>query len=132
MASDVGPAAGATSKPDELHYQQAIAAVSKLIDQLDLSPRERTGLETDLKHLHGVLDKLRNQVLHIAVFGMVGRGKSSLLNALVGQTVFQTGPLHGVTQQAEGVVWQVDESGSSADQVYRAKLSALPAPPTDL
>ncbi|MEL6492222.1 MAG: DUF697 domain-containing protein [Cyanobacteria bacterium J06621_3] len=132
MASDVGPAAGATSKPDELHYQQAIAAVSKLIDQLDLSPRERTGLETDLKHLHGVLDKLRNQVLHIAVFGMVGRGKSSLLNALVGQTVFQTGPLHGVTQQAEGVVWQVDESGSSADQVYRAKLSGQSAAQVEL
>ncbi|MEL7067068.1 MAG: DUF697 domain-containing protein [Cyanobacteria bacterium J06581_3] len=132
MASDVGPAAGATSKPDELHYQQAIAAVSKLIDQLDLSPRERTGLETDLKHLHDVLDKLRNQVLHIAVFGMVGRGKSSLLNALVGQTVFQTGPLHGVTQQAEGVVWQVDESGSSADQVYRAKLSGQAAAQVEL
>ena len=125
------------SPPDEQHYQQAIAAVTKLIDQLDLSPRERTGLESDLSHLHGVLDKLKNQVIHIAVFGMVGRGKSSLLNALVGQPVFQTGPLHGVTQQAEGVVWHIETSQESQEsqasqepddpapnsQIYRAQLS---------
>ncbi|MEL7223387.1 MAG: GTP-binding protein [Cyanobacteria bacterium J06576_12] len=104
----------------DTHYQDAIAAITKLIDQLDLSPRERTGLETEITHLNSVLAKLKNQVIHIAVFGMVGRGKSSLLNALVGQPIFQTGPLHGVTQQAEGIVWKVDKAD---DSVYRASLS---------
>ncbi|MGB5916151.1 MAG: GTPase, partial [Phormidesmis sp.] len=114
---------------DDLHYQQAIASIIHLIDQLDLSPRERTGLETDINHLHGVLDKLIHQVIHIAVFGMVGRGKSSLLNALVGQTIFETGPLHGVTQQAEGIAWQIDEAD---ENIYRAELSGESASQVEL
>ena len=108
---------------DDLRYQQAIASVKKLIDSLNLSPREQAGLEEEIGHLHGVLQKLEDQVLHIAAFGMVGRGKSSLLNALVGQTIFQTGPLHGVTQQAEGVTWQVEEN----QQVYSATVSGQTA-----
>ncbi|MEM9150338.1 MAG: DUF697 domain-containing protein [Cyanobacteria bacterium P01_F01_bin.3] len=104
----------------DTHYEDAIAAITKLIDKLDLSPRERTGLETDITHLHSILNKLKNQVIHIAVFGMVGRGKSSLLNALVGQPIFQTGPLHGVTQQAEGIAWRVDETENN---VFRAQVS---------
>lgn len=105
---------------DDLRYEQAIAAVSSLIAKLDLSPRERAGLETEITHLHSVLHKLENQVVHIAVFGMVGRGKSSLLNALVGQPIFQTGPLHGVTRQAESVLWQTHASEDG--DIYRATL----------
>lgn len=105
---------------DDLRYQQAIASVKKLIDSLELSPREKAGLEKEIGHLHGVLRKLEEQTLHIAAFGMVGRGKSSLLNALVGQPVFQTGPLHGVTRQAEGVTWQVEED----QQIYSAMVSS--------
>ncbi len=104
---------------NDLRYQQAIASVKKLIDSLDLSSREKAGLEAEISHLHGVLQKLENQVLHIAAFGMVGRGKSSLLNALVGQTIFQTGPLHGVTREAEGIIWQVDKE----QQIYSATVS---------
>lgn len=89
------------------NYADAIAAIDTLIQKLDLSERERAGLETEIGHLHSVLSKLENQVIHIAAFGMVGRGKSSLLNALVGQSIFQTGPLHGVTQQAESIQWKV-------------------------
>jgi len=40
---------------------------------------------------------------------LVGRGKSSLLNALVGQEVFITGPLHGVTRDAQTVNWSISE-----------------------
>ncbi len=91
---------------DDLRYVQAIAAVTQLIQKLDLSERERAGLKPNINHLHGLLKKLENQVVHIAVFGMVGRGKSSLLNALVGQPIFRTGPLHGVTRQAESIPWE--------------------------
>jgi small GTP-binding protein len=48
-------------------------------------------------------------VVQIAAFGLVGRGKSSLLNALVGQEVFITGPLHGVTRDAQTVNWSISE-----------------------
>jgi GTPase len=103
---------------EDLRYAQAIAAINSLIAKLDLSARERAGLEREIHHLHSVLHKLENQVIHIAVFGMVGRGKSSLLNALVGQPIFQTGPLHGVTRQAESVDWQLEET----DSLSRVKL----------
>ena len=115
----------------DLHYQQAIAAVTTLINKLDLSPREQASLETEIHHLHSVLHKLENQVVHIAVFGMVGRGKSSLLNALVGQPIFQTGPLHGVTQQAESVAWET-EADDLASDVYRAVLSSQQASRVEL
>ncbi|PZO14276.1 MAG: GTP-binding protein [Leptolyngbya foveolarum] len=123
---------------DDLRYQQAIAAVSNLIDNIDLSARERAGLDAEIHHLDSVLHKLETRVVHIAVFGMVGRGKSSLLNALVGQPIFQTGPLHGVTQQAESILWQSNTSKSSdnesgaVEDIYRATLAGQQASKVEL
>ncbi|MGR3275142.1 DUF697 domain-containing protein [Acaryochloris marina NIES-2412] len=102
----------------ELGYQQAHSALETLVEKLDLSPRERAGLETEIHSLQSMLDKLEKQVVHIAVFGMVSRGKSSLLNALLGQSIFATGPVHGVTQQSQQASWFVDqESGEDAIRV---------------
>lgn len=102
----------------ELGYQQAHSALETLVEKLDLSPRERAGLETEIHSLQSMLDKLEKQVVHIAVFGMVSRGKSSLLNALLGQSIFATGPVHGVTQQSQQASWFVDqEAGEDAIRV---------------
>lgn len=89
------------------NYQRAQAALRSLIARLQPSDRERLGIESALANLTGLLDKLENTVVHIAVFGLVGRGKSSILNALLGQAVFETGPTHGVTQQIESSRWQI-------------------------
>ncbi|MBE9076902.1 GTP-binding protein [Romeria aff. gracilis LEGE 07310] len=111
----------------DLHYQQAIETVQQLIQQLDLTPRERAGLESEIQSLDGLLSKLEHTVIHIAVFGLVGRGKSSLLNALVGQPIFETGPLHGVTQRVESVRWTAQELQLETETatVYRATLPGL-------
>lgn len=93
----------------QLNYEQAQAALQELVERLDLSPRERTGVEAEIDYLRCLLDKLEQSVVHIAVFGMVGRGKSSLLNALIGQNVFETGPIHGVTQTIQTADWQVTQ-----------------------
>ena len=98
----------------ELHYKHAEDVLRDLINHLDLTPRERMGLEEEIHSLDKLLEKLERSVIHIAVFGMVGRGKSSLLNALLGQDVFETGPIHGVTRQIESVRWQV-----SRESVFR-------------
>ena len=93
----------------ELNYKQAKTALRNLVNNLDLSSMEKSGLEAEIHDLETMLDKLESMVVQIAAFGMVGRGKSSLLNALVGQEVFITGPLHGVTRDAQMVNWSISE-----------------------
>ncbi|PSN18261.1 hypothetical protein C7271_13495, partial [filamentous cyanobacterium CCP5] len=101
----------------DVAYQRAQDALRDLVGRLDLSPRERAGLEAPLQHLSGLLTKLEQSVIQIAVFGLVGRGKSSLLNALVGQNRFETGPTHGITQAIERVEWQVGDRSVTTQQV---------------
>ena len=107
----------------DLNYQQAQTVLRELVSNLDLSPRERSGLETELTSLQTLLDKLDRQVVQIAVFGMVGRGKSSLLNALLGQEVFETGAVHGVTQTVQTAQWSAkQETLGGAGNLWRVSL----------
>lgn len=92
----------------ERNYQQAQESLRQILAQLDLSQRERCGLESEIAELKSMLAKLDRAVFQVAVFGMVGRGKSSLLNALIDRDFFQTGALHGVTQARQQVVWEID------------------------
>jgi GTPase len=111
----------------ELNYRQAQDVLRDLVTHLDLTPRERTGLESEINSLESMLHKLDRQVVHIAVFGMVGRGKSSLLNALLGQEIFAAGPIHGVTQAVQTAQWSVKReaiAGSDAD-LWRVALPGL-------
>ncbi len=90
------------------NYQQARDTLRQIIVDLDLTQRERHGLEAEIAELSRMLAKLDRAVFQVAVFGMVGRGKSSLLNALIGREAFQTGVLHGVTRESQQVVWDID------------------------
>ena len=109
----------------ELNYKQAQTALSNLVARLDLKPQEREGLEQEIADLEMMLSKLERMVVQITTFGMVGRGKSSLLNALVGQPVFETGPLHGVTRTAQTVSWSIKEE--AIGETERALRVTLPA-----
>jgi hypothetical protein len=91
----------------DLNYEQARTTLRQVIDGLDLSQRERCGLEGEIGELQTLLSKLDRAVFQVAVFGMVGRGKSSLLNALIGQAVFTTGAIHGVTRDRSQVTWEI-------------------------
>jgi small GTP-binding protein len=59
----------------------------------------------DLRVLKEAAEKLEQQVIKIATFGLVSRGKSAVINALLGQKVLTTGPLHGVTKWPKSVRW---------------------------
>ena len=85
----------------ERNYQQAQDTLRQILVNLDLSQRERCGLEVEIAELSTMLAKLDRAVFQVAVFGMVGRGKSSLLNALIGQDLFEAGVLHGVTKERD-------------------------------
>ena len=92
---------------DELNYRKAQNSLRSLISNLDLTTEEQTGLESEIDRLAQMLDKLEQSVVQIAAFGMVGRGKSSVLNALVGRDIFPTGALHGVTRTIDAANWKL-------------------------
>jgi GTPase len=100
--------AGFNTIQAERNYQQAQDTLRRILVELDLSQRERFGLESEITELSDMLRKLDRSVFQVAAFGMVGRGKSSLLNALIGQAVFEAGVLHGVTKERQQVVWEID------------------------
>jgi hypothetical protein len=91
----------------ELNYRQAQKSLREVVNNLDLTVEEREGLELEIDHLTAMLDKLEQSVVQIAAFGMVGRGKSSVLNALLGQEIFVAGPLHGVTRTIDKADWRL-------------------------
>ena len=91
----------------ELNYRKAQNSLRDLISNIDLTAEEQTGLELEIDRLSQMLDKLEHSVVQIAAFGMVGRGKSSVLNAVVGQEIFPTGALHGVTRDINMANWEL-------------------------
>jgi hypothetical protein len=68
-------------------------------------------VKPELDALTSTLSKLDANVIRIAVFGLVSRGKSAVLNALQGQKILQTGPLNGVTQWPRSIRWTPSASG---------------------
>ena len=76
-------------------------------DDLRLSPREQGLLRGELNLLDQQLQRLEQRRLRIAVFGRVGVGKSSLINALIGQRVLDTDVAHGSTRRQTAVDWRL-------------------------
>jgi small GTP-binding protein len=75
-----------------------------------LSNPELAGLiKSESVTLASTLNKLESNLIKIAAFGLVSRGKSAVLNSLLGEKILQTGPLHGVTQWPRSVCWQPND-----------------------
>jgi len=94
--------------------RQALSWYSHLRKSGGRSPAswELSGLvKPEIEVLNSALSKLDSNVVRIAAFGLVSRGKSAVLNALIGEKVLQTGPLHGVTQYPRSVRWTPSEKG---------------------
>jgi len=106
----------------EMHLRRAQTSLRQMVNRysqklrlLRRSPHTvelQSELKTDLDQITNALDKLDQNILRIAVFGLVSRGKSAVINALLGQKLLQTGPLHGVTQYPRSVYWSPEVSGS--------------------
>jgi uncharacterized protein len=65
-----------------------------------------TILQEDVQILQDTLAKLDGSIYCIAAFGLVSRGKSAVLNALLGEKVLEVGPLNGVTKFPRSIRWQ--------------------------
>ncbi len=98
----------------ETHLNRARASLRQALSwygnlrkpgQTSSNPQLAGLVKPELEVLNATLNKLDYNVIRIAAFGLVSRGKSAILNALLGQKILQTGPLHGVTQYPRSVSW---------------------------
>jgi small GTP-binding protein len=98
-------------------HSRQFAASPVLVFQLSPPPKPspdvelQAALRKELEVMKSTLDKLDQQVIRIAAFGLVSRGKSAVVNALLGQKILQTGPLNGVTQWPKSVRWTPSTEG---------------------
>lgn len=102
----------------------------------------QAALKADLDQLSISLNKLESNVARVAVFGLVSRGKSAVLNALLGQKVLPTGPLNGVTRSPQSIVWSPygtesseafsrDSTGQKAERSQRLQIELIDTPGLD-
>jgi GTP-binding protein Era len=108
-----------TKKPTEAnadggsaHLDLARESLKDLIEDSRLPSGIRESLAHDYEAVQAMLEKLQHGHLHIAVFGRVSTGKSSLLNALIGEQKFAVSPLHGETRKTTMEQWsEVEAAG---------------------
>jgi GTPase len=95
---------GSDAGPDVV--AQARESLEETIRGLKLTPDEERAVAEELRQLRDLTRKLDETTVEIAAFGMVSRGKSSVLNALLGQNVFKTGTTHGTTVVKAQQAWE--------------------------
>ncbi len=69
------------------------------------NPQLQAEVREDIQSLKTALGKINHNIFHIAAFGLVSRGKSSVINALLGEKILSSGPLNGVTQWPRSIRW---------------------------
>ncbi len=98
-------------KTGENHLALARESLQELLHDKRIPREVREALADDYAQVETMLEKLEHGHLHIAVFGRVSVGKSSLLNALLGQNRFSTSPLHGETKRPDMAAWRDYDAG---------------------
>jgi small GTP-binding protein len=126
----------------DTHLQLASASLRQLLEDARIPDTIRSTLSEDYAQVRAMLDKLEHGHLHIAVFGRVSVGKSSLLNALLGKTAFSVSVLHGETRSvnmqqweeyADGGLFLIDTPGiNEIDGEARERMAHEVASRTDL
>ncbi len=102
------------TSPSESHLNQARASLQQALSWYGNFRRHgshppdmelQAAVRPQLQILKSALEKLDQKVIKIATFGLVSRGKSTVVNALLGQKVLETGAVHGVTRWPKAVRW---------------------------
>ncbi|MGD1942361.1 MAG: DUF697 domain-containing protein [Leptolyngbyaceae cyanobacterium] len=88
---------------------------------------QKAAVQAGVDALSALETRLAQPVLRIAVFGLVSRGKSAVINALMGEAILPTGPLHGVTRWPRSVYWQPPiEAVHDVDELPQIELIDTP------
>lgn len=111
-------------------------AIDRYIPQLKMTRLDaqemsrQAAVKTGIDQLTTLVNKLDSSLLRVAVFGLVSRGKSAVINALIGEKVLETGPLNGVTQWPRSVYW-TPEADQSDKTKKPLKLELIDTPGLD-
>jgi hypothetical protein len=107
-----------TKKPDKDvgdvgtgHLGLARESLRELINDTRLPEGVRESLSHDYDAVQAMLDKLDHGHLHLSALGRVSTGKSSLLNALIGEEKFSVSPVHGETRYSSMQAWSEQQVG---------------------
>jgi len=93
------------------HLSLARESLRDLINDARLPDGVRESLAHDYDAVQSMLDKLEHGHLHLSALGRVSTGKSSLLNALIGEERFSVSPVHGETKHSEIQAWNELQAG---------------------
>jgi small GTP-binding protein len=93
------------------HLLAANQNLKALLEDTTIPASVRAELADEFEQVELISRKLKEDEIHIAAYGRVGVGKSSLLNALLGQPVFSTSPLHGETRDEARAEWHSMHQG---------------------
>jgi small GTP-binding protein len=108
---------------------KARESLEETLKGLKLTPEEERALNDELRQLRDLSRKLDDTAIEIAAFGMVSRGKSSVLNALIGQDLFEVGATHGTTVKRSARRW--DEAALDRPGLEGANLTLVDTPGID-
>lgn len=95
----------------DTHLGLAKESLQQLLKDKRVPIKVRDSLREDYNQLRAMLTKLEQGHLHVAVFGRVSVGKSSVLNALLGRDAFSVSILHGETTTMDMQEWQEIDVG---------------------
>ena len=98
-------------KKGDSNVELAKESLNQLLDDSRVPDSVRSVLRDEYQQLRSMLEKLEKGHLHIAVFGRVSVGKSSVLNALLGKDVFSVSVLHGETKTEGKAEWEEVDAG---------------------
>ncbi len=116
-----------TALPEKSHLTLARASLQQTLSwhrrRGNSDARLQAAIAPELQEVRAALEKLESCVVRIAAFGLVGRGKSAVINATLGRNAMPVGPLHGVTRYPQTVRW-VAPSG-------KAQLELIDTPGLD-
>ncbi|MEO1790657.1 MAG: GTP-binding protein [Cyanobacteria bacterium J06629_19] len=102
-------------------------AIDRYIPQLKMTQLDEQELarqatvKAGIDQLTALMAKLESTNLRIAVFGLVSRGKSAVINALIGEKVLETGPLNGVTKWPRSVYWTPQKIDTTEENTTNSK-----------
>jgi small GTP-binding protein len=119
--------AGPERAADEV--ERARDSLEATLSGLKLTAEEEKALADEIRQLRDLTRKLDETTIEIAAFGMVSRGKSSVLNALLGRDVFEVGATHGTTIQRSAQRWE--QAGGGPPGLDRAQLILVDTPGID-